>query len=568
MKKFVVAALLVPLTAFAQSFPSPTFSSLTLQNPLSSASGGTGAANAGAISVGGDFTVSGANPVTLTTTGTTSITLPTSGTLLNGTTGATAGANSNITSLSGLTTPLSVPQGGIGKNSLTAHGVAIGAGTSAINVTAAGAAGTLFAGNGASADPSFQTLSSLGIAPLASPAFTGTPSAPTAPLGTNTTQVATTAFVASHSDCASILDFGGNNLGAANNDAAYVATIVANQATHPNNVCIFFPAGTYNFASQAAFGFPNAPGSITVRGAGADNTVLNWANGGGLSFNYLLASNSVHVDGLTIASGALGVGQGIFLNQSSATFASAALSTITNVTIRGTDGYFGAKFFGIGIDIRGVSNVNIDHVQAIGPGTPAGTGVLIASSGTLPLIVFNLSNSSFDQWNVGLEYGNLVQGVQMSNMNFTNNVNGVRASGGLSGLDQLSIVGSQFNSVANGFNILLQSAIPNVQIANNLFLINSNSSGVDLQSALSTTTITGNSFESNTGSTSGIFGIIVNGFTNGGTIITGNSFFTLGSGITLQAASRNVNVQSNVYINCVTTVDNSGTSNVIGGGSP
>lgn len=35
-----------------------------------------------------------------------------------------------------------------------------------------------------------------GKAPLDSPAFTGTPTAPTAPEGTNTTQVATTAFVA------------------------------------------------------------------------------------------------------------------------------------------------------------------------------------------------------------------------------------------------------------------------------------------------------------------------------------------------------------------------------------
>jgi hypothetical protein len=32
-------------------------------------------------------------------------------------------------------------------------------------------------------------------APLASPTFTGTPAAPTAAVGTNTTQVATTAFV-------------------------------------------------------------------------------------------------------------------------------------------------------------------------------------------------------------------------------------------------------------------------------------------------------------------------------------------------------------------------------------
>ncbi|MDR6421261.1 hypothetical protein J2801_003549 [Paraburkholderia phenoliruptrix] len=42
MKKIVIAALLVPMAALAQSFPSPTFNSLTLQNPLTAANGGTG----------------------------------------------------------------------------------------------------------------------------------------------------------------------------------------------------------------------------------------------------------------------------------------------------------------------------------------------------------------------------------------------------------------------------------------------------------------------------------------------------------------------------------------------
>jgi len=47
-------------------------------------------------------------------------------------------------------------------------------------------------------DPAFFTTVTNNLAlkaPLASPALTGTPTAPTAALGTNTTQVATTAFV-------------------------------------------------------------------------------------------------------------------------------------------------------------------------------------------------------------------------------------------------------------------------------------------------------------------------------------------------------------------------------------
>lgn len=47
MKKLLLAALLVPVMALAQTFPSPTFNSLTLQNPLAVASGGTGIASLG-----------------------------------------------------------------------------------------------------------------------------------------------------------------------------------------------------------------------------------------------------------------------------------------------------------------------------------------------------------------------------------------------------------------------------------------------------------------------------------------------------------------------------------------
>lgn len=63
-------------------------------------------------------------------------------------------------------------------------------------VTAAVAASVL-SFNGRTGAVTFQAsdLSAVGGAPLASPAFTGTPTAPTAVAGTNTTQLATTAFV-------------------------------------------------------------------------------------------------------------------------------------------------------------------------------------------------------------------------------------------------------------------------------------------------------------------------------------------------------------------------------------
>ena len=49
--------------------------------------------------------------------------------------------------------------------------------------------------NSSSITPSGNTISLSGYALLNNPHFTGTPTAPTAAAGTNTTQIATTAFV-------------------------------------------------------------------------------------------------------------------------------------------------------------------------------------------------------------------------------------------------------------------------------------------------------------------------------------------------------------------------------------
>ena len=75
---------------------------------------------------------------------------------------AKSGANSDITSLSGLTTPLSVAQGGTGAATLAANGVVYGSGTSAVGVTAVGTTGQVLVGNTGAA-PSWATLTGIGV---------------------------------------------------------------------------------------------------------------------------------------------------------------------------------------------------------------------------------------------------------------------------------------------------------------------------------------------------------------------------------------------------------------------
>jgi len=61
---------------------------------------------------------------------------------------AKSGANSDITSITGLTTPLTVAQGGIGAATLTANNVLLGNGTSAPQVVAPSTAGNVLTSNG------------------------------------------------------------------------------------------------------------------------------------------------------------------------------------------------------------------------------------------------------------------------------------------------------------------------------------------------------------------------------------------------------------------------------------
>jgi hypothetical protein len=80
---------------------------------------------------------------------------------------AAKGANSDITSLSGLTTPLSVGQGGSGAASFTANDVLLGNGTSAFQVVAPGSSGHVLTSNGttwqSSAPATSGTVTSVGF---------------------------------------------------------------------------------------------------------------------------------------------------------------------------------------------------------------------------------------------------------------------------------------------------------------------------------------------------------------------------------------------------------------------
>lgn len=134
------------------------FTTLTATTPVGAASGGTGQNTLSAHNV---LLGEGTGAVGFAAPGTSGQILASGGAAVDPSfqtkaalTIASSGANSDITSLSALSTPLSVAQGGTGRATLTIHGVLIGETTGAINQTAAGTTGQALIGQ-TGADPVF-----------------------------------------------------------------------------------------------------------------------------------------------------------------------------------------------------------------------------------------------------------------------------------------------------------------------------------------------------------------------------------------------------------------------------
>jgi len=211
----------------AASGANSDITSLTgLTTPISVAQGGTGATTAGTalINLGGTSVGIGVFTAVNAAAGRASISA------------AASGANADITSLSALTTPITVVQGGTGqttytngqllignttgntltKTTLTAGtGITVTNGTGSITITNTGpdsfpGVGIAYSTGTAWGTSYSTTGTGLVVALAADPALTGVPTAPTATLGTNTTQIATTAFVTAAAFSAALPGQGGN----------------------------------------------------------------------------------------------------------------------------------------------------------------------------------------------------------------------------------------------------------------------------------------------------------------------------------------------------------------------
>jgi hypothetical protein len=231
------------------------------------------------------------------------------------------------------------------------------------------------------------------------------------------------------------------------------------------------------------------------------------------------------------------------------------------LTFKGSDGGSSSYYWGIALRINGPSFVNYLGLLIYGSSGALGAGVDISGNGAINpyfSIVHNFSMCGFFKLGIGIVYGDYIQGVSISQCNFTNGITGVYIPPSITGAAQLAITGSQFNTTAN--QISINSPIASIILSNNLIYVPNNNTGLYINSTGAQHSIVNNIFTGPLATPVGSTGIYV-GASNEGAVVIGNVFFQLATGVNLTGTS-SWNVQGNSYTRVTTRVSNIGTNSV------
>ncbi|MFM0387774.1 hypothetical protein [Paraburkholderia dipogonis] len=379
-----------------------------------------------------------------------------------------------------------------------------------------------------------------------------------------------------------LTSYGGVGDGVTANDAALTALLAAAALTSATRIAIKIGPGKWKFTAGATLTVANTVGaSISIVGEGQDITELYWPNGaGGLIINCPTPYQSFHIRDLSMTTGNIGLSQALSIFQNSTLVsgpANTAMSDVTRVTFRGSDGYAvnSGNLWSFAIHTTRLSNLNVDSCLFTGAAptsggySTAGTGVEIDGAATANSCVFNFINCTFNYLGTGITAQGGVQGVTLNSCNFTGCNYGFTTPVGTAGGDQLCVWGCQFN--CGTYDIVTGTHFDNTLISGCLFIADSAGKTCVFLQSYNSFSLVGNAFDGTYMSNQ--IGVVCQNPDGGiGGVISGNVFTGLTIAIQLTAASVRVNIQSNQYTTNTTNVLNQGTgtgtlANTLGGGS-
>lgn len=342
-----------------------------------------------------------------------------------------------------------------------------------------------------------------------------------------------------------------------------------------NNIRLLFPAGSYKITNNITITFPSTTSILEIEGDGSVLSKIISPSGNGIILNFISMFNAVRVKGLSVVGGAANTGTAFLITQTVniTNPADCTLSIFDDVSIYGSSS---SNFFQTAISINGASCFNFKSVSIYGntsggyAGLNCGYGIVFQGLGSgYPIPVqFNIESCILNFLTVGVYYGNYVQGVQISLTNFTGCNWGILSPVSATNTNQLSVIGNQFNCTSRA--ILIQSLLVNVMIANNAIFVQDNVIGIDVTYA-SGLVMLGNAFnyEGTGASTNGIaVQSTYNGSitpNNNSSVITGNSFYGLSTGVWIWAGCTGLRCFGNSFSQIsVSNVYDQGVRSILG----
>ncbi|MDR3607713.1 MAG: hypothetical protein P4M08_10070 [Oligoflexia bacterium] len=253
-------------------------------------------------------------------------------------------------------------------------------------------------------------------------------------------------------------------------------------ASCPAQCSIQFGSGNFLFSSGKTYSFLNdVDRSLSISGQGIEATNLIFNGSSGFNINFAAnASDSAHFSNLSISQAGSGVGTGIALNGTGALQRDP--STFDNVHLSAQQATGGG--WATGVSLSGVSFVNFNGFIFEARNSTVGTGISLTGdlTGNIYGIQYQIANSFFEGGNIGLVYGNYIQGVEIENTAFQN-VNTaieVTASGA-----QLSVSNSRLSTLSDG--IVFQKIFTQFFYSNNVQYVLDGASAIKLLAPISGT---------------------------------------------------------------------------------